>query len=392
MLNRERTKEKFGYDLNSDKKSRRSKADYTATGAILKKHLMVIDNCPSCNLEREIQYRASLKDKLCSKCFHNSPEMIAAKQNQTKIKTEEHKQKMKDNHWSKNGHPVPFKGMAHTEETKTKLRANQKEQFSNYSKEQVNDFRIKASCTRREILVSEFTGFVAPEANAIRGSIEGKAWKLDVLSKANFTCVKCGYRGGSLVAHHKNAFNAFPEQRFDIENGACLCQDCHLEFHSKYGKGDNTERQFNEWYIGKKPTIYMVCGASGSGKSWVCRQLTDMSNYISYDENSKKKHIDLLKGADLSRPTLYDPPIKISTFIKRHSHEFDIIPVFIIEDTETVKERILSRGGEWTDFISKRCEAMKKRNAKYGVFSGTSQEVLDWLKKQLTPTELCISY
>ena len=127
------------------------------------------------------------------------------------------------------------------------------------------------------------------------------------------------------------------------------------------------------------PTIYMVCGASGSGKSWVCRQLTEQYNYISYDENSKKKHIDLLKGADQSRPTLYDPPIKISTFIKRHSHEFHIVPIFIIEDVNIVKDRILGRGGEWTDFIGRRCEAMKKRNAKYGVFSGTSQEVLDYL-------------
>jgi hypothetical protein len=92
------------------------------------------------------------------------------------------------------------------------------------------------------------------------------------------------------------------------------------------------------------------------------------------------QHIDLLKGADQSKPTLYDPPIKISTFIKRHSHEFNIIPVFIIEDVSVVKDRVIGRGGEWTDYAVRRCNAMIKRNAKYGVFSGTSQEVLDWLR------------
>jgi len=380
MFNKERTKEVFGYDLDPNKKSRRSKEEHSSTSRILKKHLMVIDNCPSCNIERQIQYRASLKNKLCYKCFHNSPEMIKAKQNQTKIKTEEHKQRMKDNHWSKKGHPVPFKGMKHTKEAIDIIRKKREIQFSKYTPEQKRQMDIKGSCTQRGIPISEFTGFVAPETNLIRGSAEGKAWKYDVLSKANFTCAKCGDRGGSLVAHHKNAFNAFPDQRFNVDNGACLCQDCHLDFHSKYGKGNNTDIQFSEWIMDKKTTIYMVCGASGSGKSWVCEQLTDKFNYISYDKNSKKKHIDLLKGADQSKPTLYDPPIKISTFIKRHSHEFNIIPVFIIEDVSVVKDRVIGRGGEWTDYAVRRCNAMIKRNAKYGVFSGTSQEVLDWLR------------
>ena len=132
-----------------------------------------------------------------------------------------------------------------------------------------------------------------------------------------------------------------------------------------------------------KPKLYMVAGCSGSGKSWVCAQLVDKFDYVSYDYNRKKEHLDLLL-APSDRPKLYDPPIKISTFFKRHSNKFDIHAVFILEDDEVVKARIIARGGEWTEHISKRNAAMRKRFEKYGEFSGTSQEVLDYLMKAVT--------
>lgn len=128
-----------------------------------------------------------------------------------------------------------------------------------------------------------------------------------------------------------------------------------------------------------KPTIYMLCGVSGCGKSWVAEQLTHKFHYISFDKNPKKKHLDIMREYSGEKPMLYDPNIKVSTFIRRHSEEFNIIPVFIIEDEEVVKERIAKRGGKWTESIPKRIGVMMKRNEKYGVFSGKSHEVLEWL-------------
>lgn len=128
-----------------------------------------------------------------------------------------------------------------------------------------------------------------------------------------------------------------------------------------------------------KPKLYMVAACSGSGKSWVCKQLTDKFDYVSYDDTRKKEHLDrLLSPSD--KPKLYDPPIKISTFFKRHSDKFDIHAVFILEEDDVVKARVESRGGEWTEHISKRNAAMRKRFDKYGDFAGTSQQVLDYLK------------
>jgi broad-specificity NMP kinase len=128
-----------------------------------------------------------------------------------------------------------------------------------------------------------------------------------------------------------------------------------------------------------KPVVYLVSGVSGAGKSWVCEQLLDKFSYVSYDRNSKSKHLDLLKQPS-DKPKLYDPPIKISTFIRRHSDIFDIHPIFIIEDEATIKARLAQRGGVFTDSAIKRIAAIESRNKKYGVFSGTSSEVLVYLQ------------
>jgi len=245
MYNPIRTLEVFGYDLNN--KKRRSSKE--AADGIVRKDLSVIDNCPSCNEERTIQFRQSKKNKPCSKCFHNSPEMTTIKLAQKgKRLTQEHKQALKDNHWSKNGFQSAFKDKHHTEEIKLVLAKKAKIQADNL-RNQIGDFefKVRMGLMKRDIERNEFNGFITSENTRIRQSPEGKVWTYDVLAKANFTCVKCNERGGKLHAHHKNGFNAFPEQRFDIDNGVCLCKSCHDNFHEVYGKGDNTQEQFDAW-------------------------------------------------------------------------------------------------------------------------------------------------
>jgi transposase-like protein len=134
------------------------------------------------------------------------------------------------------------------------------------------------------------------------------------------------------------------------------------------------------------PTVYLVCGVPGAGKSWICEQLKDKINYISYDDTKNdEERLTLLRNTAIS---LYDPTFKISTFIKRYSHEFNLIPLFIIEKEETLKERLIGRGGEWTESLTRRIIAIDSRSKKYGQFSGTSQEVLNYLKSQLLDAPL----
>lgn len=129
------------------------------------------------------------------------------------------------------------------------------------------------------------------------------------------------------------------------------------------------------------PTVYLLIGAPAAGKSWVANQLTDKFDYVSYDGNRKKTHLDLLRVPS-TKPKLYDPTFKISTVIRRHSDEFNFVIVAIQEDEQTLRQRMSSRGGKWTDTIMKRNEQVRKRYEKYGNggFIGTSTEVLDYLK------------
>ena len=238
----------FGYDLESLK--RRTKIQVDAMGGRKPKDMPVVDNCPGCGEERTINLNQSRKNKPCSKCFHNTPEMTAVKLAQKgKQLTEEHKQHLKENHWSKHGFESAFKGKNHTKQAKVAITDHAITQWKDMTEEQKHELKKKESCTKRGIPLEDFDGFSAPEGTRIRQSAKGKAWTYDILSKANFTCVKCQERGGTLHAHHLNGFNSHPEQRFDLDNGACLCHDCHEEFHEVYGKGDNTKEQFEAWIM-----------------------------------------------------------------------------------------------------------------------------------------------
>ena len=76
-------------------------------------------------------------------------------------------------------------------------------------------------------------------------------WSKQIMERDKYTCQICNQHGGKLNAHHLNGWNAFPEQRFDLDNGVTLCTDCHKEFHSQYGYGDNTREQFDEYAVSK---------------------------------------------------------------------------------------------------------------------------------------------
>lgn len=73
-------------------------------------------------------------------------------------------------------------------------------------------------------------------------------WSKQVKIKGEYVCDCCNKKdGGHLVSHHLNSWDNNIEQRYDVENGVCLCEHCHKEFHHIYGYGNNTKEQYIEF-------------------------------------------------------------------------------------------------------------------------------------------------
>jgi hypothetical protein len=392
MFNRQRTLEVFGYDLDPNKLSRRSNKEFQSTG--LKKDIKVIDNCPSCNAERQISLRSSRKNKSCLKCFHNSSKMIEAKKNQSKIKSEETKQKMRDNHWSKVGTIGSlFKGKTHTPQNKELLSQKQYLYMDGLSASEKRTRYIKSSRSYLGISEQDFDGWATEEALRIRCSKIYKDWEKAVYQRDKHCqfpgCLE--RRRAQLTAHHKDGFNWAVDKRFDVDNGVLLCKYHHNtgpnSFHSKYGNGDNTKAQFDEW-IGANSInaynnrdLYLVTGPPGIGKSWVCTQLVELFDYIPYDDVPKEQHLHLMLKDD-KRPILYDPWRKATSFKKRYGSIFNIKLIVILEDLKVLEDRLRSRGGT-PDSNTERYHKRAISIAKDADFKGTSQEVLDFLKANI---------
>lgn len=73
-----------------------------------------------------------------------------------------------------------------------------------------------------------------------------KSWAKEVYKKDWYKCIICGDNKNK-VAHHLNSYHAFPDERYDINNGVTLCRKHHKEFHTQYGYRNNTKEQFNSY-------------------------------------------------------------------------------------------------------------------------------------------------
>lgn len=64
----------------------------------------------------------------------------------------------------------------------------------------------------------------------LRASTQSKNWSLQVRERDGHKCVKCNSTN-KLHAHHIKSWKAYPELRYDLNNGITLCVKCHQIEH-----------------------------------------------------------------------------------------------------------------------------------------------------------------
>lgn len=73
-------------------------------------------------------------------------------------------------------------------------------------------------------------------------SPEFKKWKHAVFVRDNNTCQMCGSTK-NLEAHHIKEKINYPELQYDVNNGICLCHDCHRKTENYGYKARNKHKE-----------------------------------------------------------------------------------------------------------------------------------------------------
>lgn len=153
------------------------------------------------------------------------------------------------------------KNFKHTEETKKRLseiakkqwvdgRVSRKGLFKNGFKH-TEETKKKISEKMSKIQIGEnnsnWKNGVTMDNSRDRRTKKNAKWKIGVFERDNYTCKKCGKRGGKINAHHIKNYSKYPKLRFDLDNGITFCIDCHKLFHKKNGKLNNNMQQIIEF-------------------------------------------------------------------------------------------------------------------------------------------------
>jgi predicted restriction endonuclease len=67
-----------------------------------------------------------------------------------------------------------------------------------------------------------------------RSSREYRVWRILVIRRDK-VCQICGERKAR-HSHHVDSASYFPKLRFDVDNGVCLCGNCHRQYHTSFNR------------------------------------------------------------------------------------------------------------------------------------------------------------
>ena len=133
--------------------------------------------------------------------------------------------------------------------------------------------------------------------------------------------------------------------------------------------------------------VYLVCGVPGSGKTWVCNQLTESFTYVPHDDDLKSPHRRAMLKARLycaERIPLTDCPFAERELrLSLEAFGFIVKPYFIIEHPDICAARYFTREGKQLAKSSlTRAVTILQRAREWNAPCGTSEEILALLKSE----------
>jgi hypothetical protein len=138
-----------------------------------------------------------------------------------------------------------------------------------------------------------------------------------------------------------------------------------------------------------KQPVYLIVGVPGSGKTWITEQVKDLFTFVHHDGfighiNQPEVYVEaILEAAETStKPLLAEAPFSVSSIADPlEAAGYSVIPVLISEPEDVIAGRYRQREGK---DIPKghltRLRTYQSRAEEFGWYSGTSEEVRDYLK------------
>lgn len=68
-----------------------------------------------------------------------------------------------------------------------------------------------------------------------------KQWSKSVKERDLYVCKACNIHQ-NVIAHHIFSYMAYPDKRYDLDNGVTLCKKCHSNFHKLFGLINDDEQ------------------------------------------------------------------------------------------------------------------------------------------------------
>lgn len=131
--------------------------------------------------------------------------------------------------------------------------------------------------------------------------------------------------------------------------------------------------------------VYLVCGVPGSGKTWCARQMADRWDYVPHDLHYKNHADVVIHAAKIGkRPVITECPFAERELRDKLSQAgVPVIPYFVVEDPNTVKERYEKREGKPIPKNNlTRALSIRDRAKEWNAPMGTSGAILALLKQR----------